>query len=342
MPKFSVIVPIYNVEKYLKKCIDSILTQSFSDFELILVDDGSPDNCPEICDEYAKTDERIKVVHKKNGGLSSARNAGLLQVQGEYIWFVDSDDCVRNDALEVIEKYTVTGADIINFGWVGYNEGGEPDFDSLKMRFSYFKGLADKKDICTLATRACSTRLLSYVWRNVYRTAFVKENGLSFEENLCYAEDSAFNMEAFLQAEKIYFAQEFLYAYCQRANSISKNREKKFDLAVLGHFSLYDKLRDECYEKYCSCRDDEYYKDAGTFVIKTLYIYALLNRLYQSDSRNNYGLFKKISESEMIRKAFSRFDLNEHKSKSLDWWMLYFVKNKLYFLGFLIYRFFIF
>ena len=96
----SVIVPIYKVQDYLKECIESIINQTYSDIEVILVDDGSPDRCPQMCDEWAKRDSRIKVVHKKNGGLSSARNAGLDVAKGEYISFVDSDDFICKDALE--------------------------------------------------------------------------------------------------------------------------------------------------------------------------------------------------------------------------------------------------
>ena len=91
---FSVIVPIYNIEKYLKRCIDSVLAQSFGDFELILVDDGSPDNCPAICDEYAAKDERIKVIHKENGGLVSARQEGIKIASGDYVFHLDGDDAV--------------------------------------------------------------------------------------------------------------------------------------------------------------------------------------------------------------------------------------------------------
>ena len=96
---FSVIVPIYNVEKYLRRSIDSVLSQTFSDFELILVDDGSPDNCPKICDEYVQKDHRIKVVHKKNGGLVSARQAGISIAKGEYMFNLDADDAITPDAL---------------------------------------------------------------------------------------------------------------------------------------------------------------------------------------------------------------------------------------------------
>ena len=97
---FSIIVPIYKVEPYVHKCIDSIVDQSYEDFELILVDDGSPDNCPKICDEYADKDKRIHVIHKKNGGLVSARNAGLKAATGEYVLYVDGDDWLLPDSLK--------------------------------------------------------------------------------------------------------------------------------------------------------------------------------------------------------------------------------------------------
>ena len=100
----SVIVPVYKVEKYLHRCIDSVLAQTFTDFELILVDDGSPDNCGKICDEYAEKDERIHVIHKENGGLSSARNAGLDIATGDYIVFIDSDDYVENCLLQLVAE----------------------------------------------------------------------------------------------------------------------------------------------------------------------------------------------------------------------------------------------
>lgn len=96
----SIIVPIYKVEKFLPKCIESILNQTYSDFELILVDDGSPDKCPEICDEYAAKDQRIIVIHQKNSGVSAARNAGLKRAKGQYIGFVDPDDFVAPDMYE--------------------------------------------------------------------------------------------------------------------------------------------------------------------------------------------------------------------------------------------------
>ena len=101
-PKISVIVPVYRVEKYLDRCVESIVNQTFGDFELILVDDGSPDNCPAMCDAWAKKDDRIQVIHKKNGGLSSARNAGMAKMTGKYVCFIDSDDWVETNTFEVL------------------------------------------------------------------------------------------------------------------------------------------------------------------------------------------------------------------------------------------------
>ena len=114
MPQISIIVPVYNVEPYLHKCIDSILAQTFTDFECILIDDGSPDNCPAICDEYATKDNRIILLHQKNAGVSAARNAGLNIAKGEWIGFVDSDDWIEKNALELLyNKQRETSADII-------------------------------------------------------------------------------------------------------------------------------------------------------------------------------------------------------------------------------------
>lgn len=117
----SVIIPVYKVEKYLDKCIQSVINQTYSNLEIILVDDGSPDNCPQLCDDWANKDERIKVIHKKNGGLSDARNAGLDIAIGEYIAFVDSDDYIESDMYEcLLDKIIKTQSQmaICNFEYV--------------------------------------------------------------------------------------------------------------------------------------------------------------------------------------------------------------------------------
>ena len=132
-PLISVIVPIYNVEKWLPRCVDSILSQEYKNLEIFLVDDGSPDGCPTICDEYAEKDKRIKVIHKKNGGLSDARNVAIDVASGEFICFVDSDDYVAPTYVEIlyslIEKYQ-TKASVINP--VAVDEEGKLTLDCMQ------------------------------------------------------------------------------------------------------------------------------------------------------------------------------------------------------------------
>ena len=111
----SIIVPVYKVEQYLKRCMDSILNQTYKNIEVILVNDGSPDNCPALCDEYEKIDSRVRVIHKENGGLSSARNVALDIVKGDYVFFVDSDDWLALDTLEVLSEYLENDYDMISF-----------------------------------------------------------------------------------------------------------------------------------------------------------------------------------------------------------------------------------
>ena len=125
-PLISIIVPVYNAEQYLDKCVDSIVNQTYTNLEIILVDDGSPDNCGAICDEYAKKDSRIKVIHKSNGGLSSARNAGLDNSTGEYIGFIDSDDVIEPEMYEkMLKNIQNTNADVCMCGCKIINEQGE-------------------------------------------------------------------------------------------------------------------------------------------------------------------------------------------------------------------------
>lgn len=121
--KISIIVPVYKVEPYIHKCVDSILAQTFKDFELILVDDGSPDNCGQICDEYAQKDSRVKVIHKENGGVSSARNVGIDTALGEYITFIDPDDIIEQNMYQVLFEHAIKySADIVVCPIRSFNE----------------------------------------------------------------------------------------------------------------------------------------------------------------------------------------------------------------------------
>ena len=124
--KLSIIVPIYNVAPYLRKCVDSLLTQDISDYEIILVDDGSPDECPQICDEYVEKYDSIRVVHQENEGLSAARNSGVKVAQGDYIMFVDSDDYLQPNVLgALMEQVERDNLDVLRFRYQNVRENGE-------------------------------------------------------------------------------------------------------------------------------------------------------------------------------------------------------------------------
>lgn len=168
-PKVSILVPIYNVEKYLPRCIESVLSQDFRDYELILVDDGSPDQCPQICDEYAKKDSRIKVVHKKNGGLVSARLAGFMEARGEYLMFLDSDDYLYPYAISCLYNKIIEGYDIVRgrhnkvsmtdelYG-LEHFEFDEGELDADKYMKAYILG-----------------KVSPYLWGAIYKRSLFKE-----------------------------------------------------------------------------------------------------------------------------------------------------------------------
>lgn len=180
MPAISVIVPVYKVEKYINKCIDSILEQTFIDFELLLVDDGSPDNCGAICDTYAQRDKRVKVIHKENGGLSDARNVALDVMQGEYVFFVDSDDWITNDALETMySALRRTGAEVATGNIISvYEDGKEKTLYSPTSVETILKGeelltTLLRPNACNRLYKAEIFKNLRYPVERLYEDAFV-------------------------------------------------------------------------------------------------------------------------------------------------------------------------
>lgn len=221
MSLFSVIVPVYKVEKYIKRCIDSILSQSFQSFELILVDDGSPDRCGSICDEYAKNDKRIRVIHKSNGGLASARNAGINAAQGEYICFVDSDDFVDDRFLEVFAVLIEQNkADIIHSGIKHWPSGKRrPERFPVNTVMSGIEMIESNPTVS-------SNSSIPFAVRYCFRRAFLENHSLRFNESIKYAEDSPFNLSAIILAEKMVCTEEITYHYCVNSQSITQTKYK--------------------------------------------------------------------------------------------------------------------
>ena len=165
-PLISVIVPIYNVEDYLDRCVDSIINQTYKNLEIILVDDGSPDNCPKMCDDYAKIDNRIKVVHKENGGLSDARNAGMKVATGEYVSFIDSDDYVSLDFYETLLQTMIDNdSDIVECGVVKFYENGKFDEYSDDQMIKNFNTVDGLEGLIN------ENSFHQYVWNKLYKSS---------------------------------------------------------------------------------------------------------------------------------------------------------------------------
>lgn len=210
-PKVSIIVPVYKAEQYLHRCIDSILAQTFTDWELLLVDDGSPDRSGEICDEYAKKDKRIRVFHKENGGVSSARNLGLEKVQGEYVTFVDADDWIDADALNVCMTEIETN-----------------DLDVLQFSFTRDEHLlgslgSDSTEVCSLPDYLEKRRLLVCVWGTVIRSSIIHTNKIRFDSQMKLAEDQLFLFTCMEYATKLMRIPNRLYYYYDNPQSATNN-----------------------------------------------------------------------------------------------------------------------
>lgn len=208
----SVIVPIYNVEKYLARCVDSIVNQTYKNLEIILVDDGSPDRCPQMCDDYAEKDSRIKVVHKKNGGLSDARNAGMAVATGKYISFIDSDDYVSDDFFEcLLDVMNKENSDIAECSVVKFYEDN---------RFDEF---SDDLSVKTYDTQDAMSALIAenpfhqHVWNKLYKTELVKDIPYAVGK---LNEDEFWTYRVFGRANKVARLNKTMYYYFQRNSSI--------------------------------------------------------------------------------------------------------------------------
>ena len=243
VPKVSVIVPIYNVEKYLRRCIDSILNQSYKDYELILVDDGSPDNCPAICDEYAENDDRIVVIHKLNGGLSDARNAGLDIAKGEYIYFCDSDDYIDKEFLSTVIPYMENGYDMTVVQFHRFDEN-DRIFYSSKMELCDYSLNADSR-IDFILNYLLAGRLTWGAPFRLYRRSIIKEHRLRFVDNKkIFAEDLYFCLCYCGYCDKLCHIDDALYYYFQRNNSIMGKDE------FIGNVDRFSLLAEAVYDTW--------------------------------------------------------------------------------------------
>lgn len=305
--KISVIVPVYKVpEEYLRKCIESILNQSLRELEIILVDDGSPDNCGIICDEYAKKDSRINVIHKKNEGVSLARNIGISKARGKYISFVDSDDWIENDFYEKIFEYAIDNdIDIAISGFVKEING--KSHEVLKK---------EKSQIFT--RQEAQYRLLDrkiYVWGlwdKIYKTKLIKGK-VFFDKTLDMGEDLDFIWKVLEKSKKIGYISLNKYHYMYRKNSVTNinNPEKK-----ITSVNILERIFNETKNEILFNKVKELYIKEIASCCRYLLIYG--------DDKNQYRL--KIEEyKEVIKKYIFFIIKNKNLNFKIRLGILYFI-----------------
>lgn len=209
----SILVPVYKVEKYLSRCIESVLAQDFMDWELILVDDGSPDSCPQICDEYAQKDARIRVVHKENGGLPSARLAGFKEARGKYIIFLDSDDYLHKNAVNILFTKIEEGYDLVrgSYRMVRTNT----DYTNYPARI-----LGEIKGVSTFREKLLNGQIDPYMWGGIARKGCYSEDTFKPVLGFSVGEDITTNYLASKNFNKIFIIPSILYNYYMNEESI--------------------------------------------------------------------------------------------------------------------------
>lgn len=250
MPGISVIVPVYNVEKYLRRCVDSILAQTFTDFELILVDDGSPDNCGKICDEYANKDGRVHVIHKKNSGVSNSRNVALDVATGQYVCFCDSDDYVKNDYLEtLLNTLVATNSDCVSCNCTLVNDMEENRVLNWNVAEYQLDDTTKKQQF--IKDVVLKNKIIWAMWCRIFKKSIIDDYNIRVCES-CenFAEDLGFFLMYYVHCEKAVHIDYAGYYYYQRSDSmmattvddVKLNALNEVSYAFYNHLSEYKTL----------------------------------------------------------------------------------------------------
>lgn len=231
----SVVVPCYNVEKYLEKCVESIINQTYQNLEIILVDDGAKDGTPDLCDKLALTDSRIKVLHKVNGGLSDARNAGIAVANGRYITFFDSDDWIEPDTIKIAyDKMSADNLDLVVWGYTA--DFVDDNENVLSNRNCAVNGVCEIDGNNAVLIQKDTLGISGYAWNKLYKTDIIKNNNLLFEKGISLVEDILFNSLYFCKSKKIAFIDYIGNHYIQRGRVTlgTKRYENMFELKLMG------------------------------------------------------------------------------------------------------------
>lgn len=320
MELVSVVIPVYKVESYLERCVDSVRAQTYADLEIILVDDGSPDRCGEMCDAYAREDERIRVIHKENGGLSDARNAGAKEARGKYLLFVDSDDYISEELIrKTVTAAEETGSDMVLFDHF-HVEGGRTEVRSEGLPSGRPLALRTEKRLLLAAPAA---------WLKLFRREFYERSGIQFPKGLYY-EDLNTMPKFVLAAERIVYLNEPLYYYMIRQDSImgSRDYEKNYKdkIRVLDDVLKYYKNKG-AYETYKDELEylvfaNAYFEPSREIVLahgKTPYLEKARAYMYQR--------FPDFSRNPYVRQRSRKDRLHMHVLNTRQYWCMRFLSK---------------
>lgn len=241
----SIIIPIYNASKYLNRCLDSIIGQSYSNWECILIDDGSVDDSGRICDEYVKKDHRFRVIHKENGGVSTARNVGINDSEGEWLYFCDADDELLSDGLEtLIHAFSKSGSDLIFGGYIECNEDGEV---IASPRCEIHKNLSMEETIQQLY-RPSYSNYEGYLWCKLFRADLVKTHHLAFAEDVFFNEDRLFIIQCLRHVgHGIVYTSALVYRYYHHPQSAYWSLQRQWNPRYVTDLKAYAMM----YEEVC-------------------------------------------------------------------------------------------
>jgi glycosyltransferase involved in cell wall biosynthesis len=307
----SIIVPVYNVEKYLAQCLDSLIMQTLKNIEIILIDDGSTDNSGLICDEYAAKDKRFLVIHQKNKGVSAARNSGIQVASSKWITFIDSDDWIEPDMLEkaidLAEKYNV---DILQ--WNHYNNW--PQKEKKQKPIQPETIICDGKEINRFQLALLnpngdsdvSGAAIRGVWAKLYKSSLIKTNDLVFSEGNNQCEDLVFNLTAFEHAKRIMLVNQYWYHYRMVASSLNhSNDPKRFQSYESGLSVIQDILKD--LKKY-SYFEQSYYCLACEF-FSNLIMQNVFRKNNSHSISTQFSELKLLIATEPYHTALSKIDI---------------------------------
>lgn len=290
----SIIIPVYNMEKYLKRCLDSVINQSYKNLEILLIDDGSADSSGDICLEYSKKDNRIKYYKKENGGLSSARNYGLDRYKGEYVGFIDSDDVIDKDMFKILyNNIKKSDADMSICEVVRFKDN--PEFKVIDKYDIY-----SKEDILKIILE--DKKICNFAVNKLYSRNIVKDIRYPLGK---VQEDVGTTYKFIMNAEKIVYTESKLYGYYSRDNSISKSLNKRF---IYNYFEMIEK-REEDLKKY---NINDYLVLNKVNVILGIFIDLSMNRKLLKDKELNNYMNNRLKELKKLYKEVKKINTKKH------------------------------